>query len=88
MPLGTTSHKQGRVAGENAVGGNCSFAGSLGTKRPELPPNGAAESSERWIGGERRWQWAPLQTLRPPGSYVGSKIFCMEPQAVGSFASG
>jgi NADPH-dependent 2,4-dienoyl-CoA reductase/sulfur reductase-like enzyme len=25
LPLGTTSHKQGRVAGENAVGGCCEF---------------------------------------------------------------
>jgi NADPH-dependent 2,4-dienoyl-CoA reductase/sulfur reductase-like enzyme len=28
----TTAHKQGRVAGENAVGGRASFAGSLGTQ--------------------------------------------------------
>lgn len=32
LPLGTTSHKQGRVAGENAVGGSARFAGSLGTQ--------------------------------------------------------
>jgi len=32
LPLGTTAHKQGRVAGENAVGGASSFAGSLGTQ--------------------------------------------------------
>ena len=32
LPLGTTSHKQGRVAGENAVGGSAKFAGSLGTQ--------------------------------------------------------
>lgn len=32
LPLGTTSHKQGRVAGENAVGGAKQFAGSLGTQ--------------------------------------------------------
>ncbi|MCU1524787.1 MAG: CoA-disulfide reductase [Microbacteriaceae bacterium] len=32
LPLGTTSHKQGRVAGENALGGNAHFAGSLGTQ--------------------------------------------------------
>ena len=32
LPLGTTAHKQGRVAGENAVGGNAWFAGSLGTQ--------------------------------------------------------
>jgi NADPH-dependent 2,4-dienoyl-CoA reductase/sulfur reductase-like enzyme len=32
LPLGTTSHKQGRVAGENAIGGNREFQGSLGTQ--------------------------------------------------------
>ena len=32
LPLGTTAHKQGRVAGENAIGGSCEFAGSLGTQ--------------------------------------------------------
>lgn len=32
LPLGTTSHKQGRVAGENVVGGCRHFQGSLGTQ--------------------------------------------------------
>ncbi len=32
LPLGTTAHKQGRVAGENAVGGDATFMGSLGTQ--------------------------------------------------------
>ncbi len=32
LPLGTTAHKQGRVAGENAAGGHAAFAGSLGTQ--------------------------------------------------------
>ena len=32
LPLGTTAHKQGRVAGENACGGGREFAGSLGTQ--------------------------------------------------------
>ncbi len=32
LSLGTTSHKQGRVAGENAVGGSRLFAGSVGTQ--------------------------------------------------------
>ena len=32
LPLGTTAHKQGRCAGENAVGGNREFAGSVGTQ--------------------------------------------------------
>jgi NADPH-dependent 2,4-dienoyl-CoA reductase/sulfur reductase-like enzyme len=32
LPLGTTAHKQGRVAGENAIGGSRDYAGSLGTQ--------------------------------------------------------
>jgi len=36
LPLGTTSHKQGRVAGENAVGGDRVFAGSLGTQSVKI----------------------------------------------------
>jgi NADPH-dependent 2,4-dienoyl-CoA reductase/sulfur reductase-like enzyme len=32
LPLGTTAHKQGRVAGENAIGGDVRFGGSLGTQ--------------------------------------------------------
>jgi NADPH-dependent 2,4-dienoyl-CoA reductase/sulfur reductase-like enzyme len=36
LPLGTTAHKQGRVAGENAVGGNREYAGSLGTQAVKI----------------------------------------------------
>ena len=32
LPLGTTAHKQGRVAGENAIGGSARYAGSVGTQ--------------------------------------------------------
>jgi NADPH-dependent 2,4-dienoyl-CoA reductase/sulfur reductase-like enzyme len=32
LPLGTTAHKQGRIAGENAVGGDRAFAGVIGTQ--------------------------------------------------------
>lgn len=32
LPLGTTAHKQGRVAGENAAGGDAKYRGSLGTQ--------------------------------------------------------
>lgn len=31
IPLGTTANKQGKIAGENAIGGNRSFKGVLGT---------------------------------------------------------
>ncbi|MDR3566715.1 MAG: FAD-dependent oxidoreductase [Syntrophobacteraceae bacterium] len=36
LPLGTTAHKQGRVAGENAAGGNRKFQGSLGTQAVKI----------------------------------------------------
>ena len=36
LPLGTTAHKQGRIAGENAIGGNREFAGSLGSQAVKL----------------------------------------------------
>lgn len=36
IPLGTTAHKQGRIAGENAVGGCKEFQGSLGTQSIKL----------------------------------------------------
>jgi NADPH-dependent 2,4-dienoyl-CoA reductase/sulfur reductase-like enzyme len=36
LPLGTTAHKQGRVAGENAVGGNRKYTGTLGTQSVKI----------------------------------------------------
>jgi NADPH-dependent 2,4-dienoyl-CoA reductase/sulfur reductase-like enzyme len=47
LPLGTTAHKQGRVAGENAVGGDRSFAGSLGTQVVKVFDMAAARSGLR-----------------------------------------
>src|SRR6266540_123732 len=32
LPLGTTAHKQGRIAGETVVGGERLFPGTLGTQ--------------------------------------------------------
>jgi NADPH-dependent 2,4-dienoyl-CoA reductase/sulfur reductase-like enzyme len=32
LPLGSTAHKQGRIAGENAAGGRAAFSGTLGTQ--------------------------------------------------------
>ena len=36
LPLGTTAHKQGRVAGENAVVGSRTFAGCVGTQTVKI----------------------------------------------------
>jgi NADPH-dependent 2,4-dienoyl-CoA reductase/sulfur reductase-like enzyme len=47
LPLGTTAHKQGRVAGENAIGGNREFAGSLGTQVVKIFDHAAARTGLR-----------------------------------------
>ena len=47
LPLGTTAHKQGRVAGENALGGNRIFAGSLGTQVVKIFDQAAARTGLR-----------------------------------------
>jgi NADPH-dependent 2,4-dienoyl-CoA reductase/sulfur reductase-like enzyme len=44
LPLGTTAHKQGRIAGENAIGGNREFAGVLGTQVVKVFDLAAARS--------------------------------------------
>jgi NADPH-dependent 2,4-dienoyl-CoA reductase/sulfur reductase-like enzyme len=47
LPLGTTAHKQGRVAGENAAGGRREFAGSLGTQVVKVFDHAAARTGLR-----------------------------------------
>jgi NADPH-dependent 2,4-dienoyl-CoA reductase/sulfur reductase-like enzyme len=47
LPLGTTAHKQGRVAGQNALGGNREFAGSLGTQVVKIFDQAAARTGLR-----------------------------------------
>jgi NADPH-dependent 2,4-dienoyl-CoA reductase/sulfur reductase-like enzyme len=65
LPLGTTAHKQGRVAGENAAGGDRRFTGSLGTQvvkvfdvvaaRTGLRDHEAATVDAAPDGRARRW---------------------------------
>ena len=47
LPLGTTAHKQGRVAGENALGRNRQFGGSLGTQVVKIFDQAAARTGLR-----------------------------------------
>ena len=47
LPLGTTAHKQGRVAGENSLGGTREFAGSLGTQVVKIFDQAAARTGLR-----------------------------------------
>lgn len=53
LPLGTTSHKQGRVAGENAVGGRVSgIAGNAGGE--SVRSGDCADGPARWRGAQGR----------------------------------
>ena len=47
LPLGTTAHKQGRIAGENALGGTREYAGSLGTQVVKIFDQSAARTGVR-----------------------------------------
>jgi NADPH-dependent 2,4-dienoyl-CoA reductase/sulfur reductase-like enzyme len=47
LPLGTTAHKQGRIAGENTLGGTRQFAGSLGTQVVKIFDQAAARTGLR-----------------------------------------
>lgn len=47
LPLGTTAHKQGRVAGDNVMGGSLEYAGTLGTQAVKLFDRVAAATGLR-----------------------------------------
>jgi NADPH-dependent 2,4-dienoyl-CoA reductase/sulfur reductase-like enzyme len=47
LPLGTTAHKQGRIAGDNIMGGDLSYAGTLGTQAVKLFDRVAAATGLR-----------------------------------------
>lgn len=53
MPLGTTAHKQGRVAGENMLGGRREFQGSLGTQVVKVFDQVAARTGLRDKGAAK-----------------------------------
>ena len=70
LPLGTTAHKQGRVAGENALGGNRRFAGSLGTQVVKVFDVVAARTGlrehEALVAGRG---WAPVTSAAAPNDH-------------------
>ena len=70
LPLGTTAHKQGRVAGENAVGGSARFAGSLGTQVVKIFDLVAARTGLKdteAVAAERGW--APVSSTATPDDH-------------------
>ncbi len=72
LPLGTTAHKQGRVAGENAIGGSARFAGSLGTQVVKVFDLVAARTGLREheaVAAQRGWR--PASTMATPDDHKG-----------------
>jgi NADPH-dependent 2,4-dienoyl-CoA reductase/sulfur reductase-like enzyme len=70
LPLGTTAHKQGRVAGENALGSDRHFAGSLGTQVVKVFDLVAARTGVREheaLGADQGW--APTTTASTPDDH-------------------
>ncbi|MFF7647399.1 FAD-dependent oxidoreductase [Streptomyces canus] len=70
LPLGTTAHKQGRVAGENALGGQRRFAGSLGTQVVKVFDLVAARTGLREheaLAADRGW--TPVTTASAPDDH-------------------
>lgn len=53
IPLGTTANKQGRIAGENAVGGAAKFGGIAGTNTTKVFDLCAAQTGLSSAGAER-----------------------------------
>jgi NADPH-dependent 2,4-dienoyl-CoA reductase/sulfur reductase-like enzyme len=70
LPLGTTAHKQGRVAGENAVGGDRAFAGSVGTQVVKVFDVVAARTGLREHEARAASRgWAPVTTASTPDDH-------------------
>ena len=68
LPLGTTAHKQGRVAGENAAGGARQFAGSLGTQVVKVFDLVAARTGLRTIEAEEAGR-KPVDSTSAPDDH-------------------
>lgn len=70
LPLGTTAHKQGRVAGENAIGGRARFAGSLGTQVVKVFDLVAARTGLREHEAQAAQRgWQPVSTTATPDDH-------------------
>jgi NADPH-dependent 2,4-dienoyl-CoA reductase/sulfur reductase-like enzyme len=70
LPLGTTAHKQGRVAGENALGGDRAFTGSLGTHVVKLFDLVAARTGLRdHEASDAGRRWPPLTASSTPDDH-------------------
>jgi NADPH-dependent 2,4-dienoyl-CoA reductase/sulfur reductase-like enzyme len=78
LPLGTTAHKQGRVAGENAVGGERLFAGTLGTQVVKVFDLAIARTGLR----EHEARAASFDPFTVEGAYFDHKVYYPGAQTV------
>ncbi|MBK3562702.1 FAD-dependent oxidoreductase [Streptomyces sp. MBT62] len=70
LPLGTTAHNQGRIAGENALGGSRWFAGSLGTQVVKVFDLVAARTGLRdHEAADAGRGWTPATTASRPDDH-------------------
>lgn len=78
LPLGTTAHKQGRLAGEVAVGRSSRFAGTLGTQVVKVFDLAIARTGLR----EQEARVASFDPLTTHGTYFDHKVYYPGAQAV------
>jgi NADPH-dependent 2,4-dienoyl-CoA reductase/sulfur reductase-like enzyme len=78
LPLGTTAHKQGRIAGENAVGGERLFAGTLGTQVVKVFDLAIARTGLR----EQEARAAGFDPLTIEATYFDHKVYYPGAKAV------
>jgi NADPH-dependent 2,4-dienoyl-CoA reductase/sulfur reductase-like enzyme len=71
LPLGTTAHKQGRVAGETAIGRTARFAGTLGTQVVKVFDQVVARTGLR----EDEAREALFDPLTVSGTYFDHKVY-------------
>jgi NADPH-dependent 2,4-dienoyl-CoA reductase/sulfur reductase-like enzyme len=81
LPLGTTAHKQGRIAGENAIGGERLFAGTLGTQVVKVFDLAIARTGLR----EHEAKASGFDPLTLEGTYFDHKVYYPGAQAVHMF---
>ena len=84
LPLGTTAHKQGRVAGEIAIGRPASFAGTLGTQVVKVFDQVVARTGLR----EDEAHEAGFDPLTVAGTYWDHKAYYPGAQHVALLLTG
>ena len=91
LPLGTTAHKQGRVAGENAVGGRARLRGQPrnagrqgvrpGHRTDRIPRRGAHAATASTLAPSKRRPGTTRRTIRAPRSSAFASPAIVAPAA-------